>query len=123
MAQRRQRVQPVELVIGRRIRELRLSRDMTQVELAAKIGMNQSVLSQCEQGQVRVHGALLLALMKALRVSADELLGATGIERRPSNGRLLRRLDRIERLSRAKQRVVLEMVDAFLDKHAREPRD
>jgi transcriptional regulator with XRE-family HTH domain len=118
VAQRRQKVQPVELAIGRRVREVRLSRNMTQVELAAEIGMNQSVLSQCEQGQVRVHGALLMALMKALKVSADELLGASGIELRPSNGRLLRRLERIERLSRAKQRVVLEMVDAFLDKHA-----
>jgi len=123
MAQRRQRVQPVEVAIGRRIRELRLSRDMTQMELAAKIGMNQSVLSQCEQGQVRAHGALLLALMKALRVSADELLGTTAVERGPSDGRLLRRLERIERLPRAKQRVVLEMVDAFLDKHGHTPRE
>jgi transcriptional regulator with XRE-family HTH domain len=96
---------------------------MTQTELAAKIGMNQSVLSQCEQGQVRVHGALLLALIKALRVSADELLGAAPIEQRPRNGRLLRRLDRIERLPRSKQRVVLEMVDAFLDKHGHTPRE
>jgi len=53
----------------------------------------------------------------------DELLGATDIERRPGNGRLLRRLDGIERLPRSRQPVVLEMVGAFLEKHRHTPRE
>ena len=118
MARRPRRIDPTEAAIGRRLKELRLSRDMTQVDLAEKLGMKQSVLSECEKGQVRLHGKLILALAHALSVSADELLGRqTGRDQRPSNGRLLRRLERIGRLPRSKQRVVLEMLDAFVQTH------
>jgi transcriptional regulator with XRE-family HTH domain len=119
MPRRPRRIDPTEAAIGRRLKELRLSRDMTQIELAEKLGMKQSVLSECEKGQVRLHGLLILAMAQALKVSADELLGrqAAATGQRPSNGRLLRRLERIERLPRSRQRVVLEMLDAFLQTH------
>lgn len=117
---RRRRADPVETLIGQRLKQLRLERGMTQVELAQEAGLHQSVLSECERGDVRLHGALVVRLAKALQVSTDALLG---LEKAPTgprrSGRLLRRLDRIEALPRTKQRVVLEMVDAFIDKHGR----
>jgi len=117
---RRRSVDPIEAAIGSRLREIRKSRGITQVELAEQLGVNQSVLSECERGDVRLHGALVVRLAKALKVSADELLGLSRVEeKRPRNGRLLRRLQRIETLPRSKQRVVLEMVDAFLERHDR----
>jgi transcriptional regulator with XRE-family HTH domain len=122
MPRRRRRIDPIEAAIGSRMREIRQSQGLTQVELAQQLGVNQSVLSECERGDVRLHGALVVRLAKALKVSADELLGLSRAEeKRPRNGRLLRRLKRIEALPRSKQRVVLEMVDAFLEKHGRPP--
>jgi transcriptional regulator with XRE-family HTH domain len=120
---RRRRVDPIEAAIGNRLREIRKSRGITQVELAEQLGVNQSVLSECERGDVRLHGALVVRIAKALKVSADELLGLSRAEeRRSRNGRLLRRLQRIETLPRSKQRVVLEMIDAFLEKHEKTAR-
>lgn len=107
-------------MIATRLRELRQSRGIKQMELAETVGVQQSVLSESERGDVRLHGALLVRLAKALKVSADEILGLKEAEhQRPINGRVLRRLERIETLTRSKQRVVLEMLDAFLEKHAR----
>jgi transcriptional regulator with XRE-family HTH domain len=120
VARRRRKTDPLEAGIGRRLKELRQSRGVTQVELAEQLGIKQSVLSECEQGQVRLHGALVVRLARALKVSADQLLGLEPLsDKRPRSGRLGRRLESIERLPRPKQRVVLEMVDAFIEKHSR----
>ncbi len=120
MPRRRRDINPVEAAIGARLRQLRHDRGITQVELAEKIGIHQSVLSECERGEVRLHGALVVRLAKALKVSTDEILGLQKVEekRPPRNRRFSRRLERIEKLSRSKQRVIIEMVDAFLDKHS-----
>jgi transcriptional regulator with XRE-family HTH domain len=116
---RRRDIDPVEAAIGARLKQLRHNRGVTQVELAEKIGIHQSVLSECERGEVRLHGALVVRLAKALKVSTDEILGLQKVnEKRPKNRRFSRRLERIEKMSRSKQRVILEMVDAFLDKHS-----
>lgn len=96
---------------------------MKQMELAEKIGVHQSVLSEAERGDVRLHAAVIIRLAQALKVTTDEILGLKDTQpAKPVSGRLLRRLERIETLPRAKQRVVLEMVDAFLDKHAKADR-
>jgi transcriptional regulator with XRE-family HTH domain len=90
------------------------------MELAESVDVQQSVLSEAERGDIRLHGALLVRLAKALKVSADEILGLKETKpERPVSGRLIRRVQQIEALPRSKQRVVLEMVDAFLEKHAR----
>jgi hypothetical protein len=55
-------------------------------------------------------------------VPSDRLLGETQAApatRRLRDGRLMRRLERIDTLPEAKQRVLLQMIDAFIDKHGR----
>src|SRR5512135_2624593 len=89
-----------EQTIARRLRELRKRRGLTQVELAGKVGIDQTLLSTYERGTVRIHGAMVAALAKALRTSTDELLG---VKESKENGvikdrRFLRRLERIDRL-------------------------
>ena len=63
-----------------------------------------------------MHQAVKLA--KALKVSTDEILMGTNGSSQPRAAgslRLLRRLQRIERLPEAKQRTVLKVFDALLD--------
>ncbi len=89
---------------------------MTQVELAEKVGIRQVLVSQYELGQVRIHAALLAAFAKALRISADEILG---IKDSKENGlikdrRFLRRLENIDRLPRRKKDALLTTIDALL---------
>ena len=58
---------------------------------------------------------MLVALARALQVSADELLGMAPLADLPSpkTARLLKRLQRIEELPPADQRAVLKLVDAM----------
>jgi transcriptional regulator with XRE-family HTH domain len=105
-----------EKTIGRHVREIRTRRGFTQAELAEKLGTKQSLISLYEQGQVRLHGALIAGLASALRVSADELLGLKTL---PANGsppdrRFLRRVEKIERLPKREKQLLLGTIDAVL---------
>lgn len=108
---------PVEAkTIGKRLAEIRKGRGITQVELAAKLGMTQALVSDYERGKLRLHGGLVAGFAKALRVSADELLGL-----KDTNGqaifkdwRFLKRLQRIEKLSPRDKQALLKNIDMFL---------
>jgi transcriptional regulator with XRE-family HTH domain len=107
-----------ERAIGRRIRDLRKRQGMTQIELAAELGINQSAVSDYEKGIVRIHAAMLAGLARALKSSADEILG---LEKTKGNGhapdrRFLRRIERLHQLSRRDQQAILGTIDAFLAK-------
>ncbi len=107
--------------VGRRVRELRASRGLTQAELARKLGMPQPNVSEIERGGrgLTVHQAVRLA--KALGVTTDAILqGATeGTAARPGTSlKLRRRLQKIEELPEARQRVVLKLLDALLYQEA-----
>jgi transcriptional regulator with XRE-family HTH domain len=106
-----------EKTIGLRIRDIRKRRGFTQAELAEQLGVDQTLVSNYERGAVRLHGALVAGFAKALRVSADEILGLKDSSTKgTTNGRLLRRLQRIEQLPPADQRAVLKFLGALLDR-------
>lgn len=106
--------------IGTRVRALRLERGLSQVELAKIVGTHQTALSQIEVGRRGVSVQQVVKLSKALSVSPDRILGsdAPPPAKRLRDGRLLRRLEKIERLPAAKQRALLQILDAFIEKHA-----
>lgn len=60
---------------GNRIRAARLAARLSQAELAAEIGLDQSNLSRIENGDRSIRVEDLLRIAKALRVSAASLLG------------------------------------------------
>ena len=102
---------------GRRIRALREGRGVTQVELARTLGLPQSNVSEMERGVrgLTVHQAVRLA--RALKVSTDEILRSGNGSRTPKAApslKLLRRLQKIEQLPEARQRVVLKLIDALI---------
>lgn len=107
-----------EKAIGTRIRELRKRQGMTQGELAVELGINQSAVSDYEKGVVRIHAAMLAGLCKALKASADQILG---LEKSKGNGqapdrRFLRRVEKLHQLPRRDQQAILSTIDAFLSK-------
>ena len=65
------RTRQVELV-GRKIRQLRKERKLTQSELAARIGIQQSDLSRIERGEYRVSLDILFRMLAEFRVSVAE---------------------------------------------------
>lgn len=112
-------VPPVdEKTIARKLRELRNRRGKTQVQMAEMLGITQSLYSEYERADVRLHGGLVAGLARILRTSADELLC---LKPSSENGaghdrRFVRRLDKIDKLPETDKQALLKTIDAFLSK-------
>jgi len=106
---------------GGRLSQIRLSRGMTQAELGEAVGVSNRVIAYYEQDGSQPPGAMLIDLAKALRVSADQLLGLKPAKEKtsPRTARLLKRLKKIEQLPPADQRTVLKILDSLLERHGR----
>lgn len=78
---------PAQLeLVGRKIRQLRRQRKLTQVELAEKIGIHQSDLSRMEQGEYKVGLDTLLKVLATFDLSIGEFFdessrGASAIDK------------------------------------------
>jgi transcriptional regulator with XRE-family HTH domain len=110
--------------IGARLRAIRHSRGFSQSKLAKILGTHFTAISQIERGLrgVTVHQVVKLA--KALKISTDEIL-LNGNGHQSSSlrtGRLLRRLQLVEKLPAADQRAVLAHLDALLKSRGIKPR-
>jgi transcriptional regulator with XRE-family HTH domain len=70
---------------------IRQRRGLTQAELEDAVGVSQRVIAYYETETDQPPGALLVDLAKALRVSADQLLGLAPVreQTKPKTGRLL----------------------------------
>ena len=113
----RKPVAPVdETLIGRRLRELRKRRGLSQVEVAQALGLNRSLISQYERGELRLHGALVAAFARVLKTSADQLLGLEKLEEESvlQDRRFLRRLQKIDHLPDRRKQALLKSLDMLL---------
>lgn len=63
---------------GRRIRDARKARGLTQEVLARMVPVDRSTLAHWETGDARPDGVNLLALARALEMSAERLFGTSG---------------------------------------------
>ena len=106
-----------EKTIGKRVKDLRKARGLTQVELARHVGIPQTLLSEYERGTVRLHAAMVTGLAKVLHASTDVLLGVKPLKENGSfqDRRLFRRLQRIEKLPKRAKQTLLKTIDLFLD--------
>lgn len=69
---------PAQLeLVGRKIRQLRRQRKLTQVELADRIGIHQSDLSRMEQGEYKVGLDTLLKILGAFDLSIGDFFDET----------------------------------------------
>lgn len=61
--------------MGERLRQLRLSKKMTQGTLAKKLGVSVSTVGMYERGQRNPDNEMLIKISKVFSVSVDVLLG------------------------------------------------
>jgi transcriptional regulator with XRE-family HTH domain len=102
--------------LGARIAELRKTHGLTQVQLAEALKLTQQMVASYEVGRRRVPVSLLPAIAHALAVSVEVLIGqkeAAPGKRGPAP-KLQQQMERIQRLPKAKQRFVMEMIDTVL---------
>lgn len=62
-------------LIGQRIREIRISKHMTQEFLANSVDVNVSHISNIETNKVKVSLSLLVCICNVLNVTVDYILG------------------------------------------------
>lgn len=102
--------------VGARIAGFRNDAGMTQVQLAEAVGITQAQLASYEVGRRKLPLSLLPQLAHALAVSIEGLIGS-GYGRTAKPGpasRLQQQVERIQRLPRAQQRFVMQMIDTAL---------
>ena len=89
-------------LVGRKIRQLRRQRKLTQVELAEKIGIHQSDLSRMEQGEYKVGLDALLKILQAFDLSIGDFF--------EENDRFESALHKLKTLTPAAQQEVEDFV-------------
>ncbi|MEC7763114.1 MAG: helix-turn-helix transcriptional regulator [Pseudomonadota bacterium] len=104
---------PIDVEIGRRIRDERVSAGFTQKQLSALIGVKFQQLQKYETAANRVSGSRLWLIAKALSVPVscfmpdDAEISVASNETEPGNARLMRDILRLEpRLRREVARFV-----------------
>lgn len=109
---------------GPRLAAIRQAKGLTQAELGEAVGVSQRVIAYYETETQQPPGALLADLARALKVSADELLGLKPVSEKtsPRTARLMKRLGRVAELPAADQRAVLKLIEALIEARARTTR-
>jgi transcriptional regulator with XRE-family HTH domain len=114
------RHEPFFKEMGSRIAAARKARGMTQVQLAERLGVSQQTLAHYEVGRVGVGAPMLPMLAEILDLSFDEILVGQVAPYRPGKrgppSHLAQHLERIAQLPKAKQRLVVEMIDSVIVK-------
>lgn len=105
-----------DALLGKRLARLRKERGFTQVELAEKTEVIQTIISDYERGKLRPNPDMIVRIATALKISADELLGMEAPAKKvaPLNRRFLRRLQAVDQLPKRDQEALLRTIDAFL---------
>lgn len=106
-----------EKTVGGHLRDLRKRRGLSQAEVAERLGVYQSLLSEYERGTVRVPGTIIAALARIYRTSSDEILGLKPLKEDGPfrDRRFIRRLERIEKLPKRAKQTLLKTLDTYLD--------
>jgi len=109
------------IAMGKRIAQFRKAQNMTQTQLADALGIAQQTMAHYEGGKLRIPVALLSTLATLLAVSIEEVIGEpvkTAKGKRGPTPRLQRQVELISQLPRAKQKFVMEMLDAVIQQQA-----
>jgi transcriptional regulator with XRE-family HTH domain len=101
--------------INSRLVIFRKQQGYTQKELAKIMGISWTLISDYERGKLRLHDKVIIKFAKALKVSADQILGIEKIKinNKPSL-KIMRRLKLIEELPQNEQKALLRTIDGFL---------
>jgi len=109
--------------IGRRLARLRRERGLTQAQLAARIGILQTLVTDYEHDRLRLSAEMAVRFTLALGVPLDDWLlpeaAAAPPRNRPPSRAIVRRMELLEILPRHQRRIVLTALDLLLIPFAR----
>lgn len=120
-----EKIRQVQLV-GRKIRQLRKEHKLTQVELSARLGIQQSDLSRMEQGEYRVSLDTLFRILTEFKMSIGEFF--EGVAQESITPRDVQLVQEFNSLPRDAQRevedfIAFKQVQTSTDRGEREKAD
>ena len=109
--------------LGSRIAQARKERNITQVQLAATLGIAQQTLAHYEGGRLRLPASLLPTLAQELQLPVEDLLGQpSATKARAKLGpapALAQHMERISALPKLQQKFVIQMIEIALAQQGR----
>lgn len=103
--------------LGARIAQLRKEAGLSQQTVADTLGIAQQSYAHYEVARVRMPISLLPQIAQLFGVSTDDLLGTRSTDKAGKRGptpKLQQQMELLHRLPKAKQKVVMEMLDGVL---------
>jgi transcriptional regulator with XRE-family HTH domain len=109
--------------LGSRIAQARKERNITQVQLAATLGIAQQTLAHYEGGRLRLPASLLPTLAQELQLPVEDLLGQPNAtkaraKREPAPA-LAHHMERISALPKPQQKFVIQVIESVLAQQGR----
>jgi len=111
------------IALGQRIAVQRKAQDITQVELAERLGISQQAMNSFEKGRRRVPVSLLPVIAQTLHTTLDALVveaaspAMTAPKKRGPQKKIQQQLQLIETLPIAEQRAISRVLDSVLAAH------
>ena len=103
-------------LLGARIAQARKAQNLTQQQIADRLGIAQQTYAGYEVGHTRIPASMLPPLAQDLGVALDELMGLNEhLRAKPGPAsKLQKQFERINQLPRTKQRFFSEVLDGLL---------
>lgn len=103
--------------LGKRIQEMRKQQNLSQTELANKIGVSKSQVNRYENKGVQPPADILNKLADVFGTSVDFLINGNTDEKAKAtlkNTELLQRFKELENLPQREQSVILEVITSYI---------
>ena len=107
--------------LGQRVAQYRRTAELTQVQLAERLGVSQQTMAHYENGYLRISVEMLMQLTKELHVPLEDLTNAPKVDTRKKRGPasiLERQVAQIGAMPRTKQKFISEMLEALIQQQS-----
>lgn len=101
--------------IGTRIAKFRNEQNLSQAQLAEKLGIKQQILASYEIASRRIPVSMLFPLASALFVRVEDLLGLNYKLKPGPLSKIERKIEFIKTLPESKQKKILELIDSVVE--------
>lgn len=105
--------------LGARIAQYRKDQNLTQAEIAGKLGVTQQLIASYEKGIRRLPLWTLFRIAEILQADLNGLLGFKSDKIKPGpSPKMLKTLEQINKLPTTKQKMVFEFLNNFIQNNS-----
>lgn len=103
------------MTVGERIKQLRKQQNLTQQQLANKVGVTYIQIGRYETGKSNASADVLQKIASALHTTTDFLMSG-GNAQQLADKELLQQFKEVEQMNDADKNTIKQLIDAFITK-------